>query len=201
MGWIFSFGFAIIYTSNSLEKTLIIGFSGPKGCGKDKAFEIIKRNYPDLKVKKIAFADPIRKKLFEIFNLNENSYDNLKRSENVTILGSTAVISRVDGREIVRGIGMLMRSYDEDQFVNYVRKEVLTNTDTIYICTDVRFENEVEMFKEMGCPIALIKREGYHYDNHVSERQISHYDELIVNDSLEKFEKRVIEFFEKTISI
>ena len=175
---------------------MLVGFGGPKGCGKDKAFEIIRKRFHFLKIKKIAFADPIRNQLYDIFKLNDNSYDNLKRSTDVTILGTNAIITRVNGRDIVRGIGMLMRSYDEDQFVNYVRKEVEANPDTIFICTDVRFENEVEMFKQMGCPIALIRREGYQYDNHVSEQEISDYDRIIINDSLSNYEKQVIEFFE-----
>ena len=177
---------------------MIVGFSGAKGSGKDLAYRILKEKYSHLNIEKIAFADPIRLKLFEIFNLNNNTYDILKRSL-INISNEYGTITTVGGRDIVRGIGMLMRSYDENQFVKYVYDKVIANTDIIYICTDVRFQNEVEMFEKLGAKIALIQREGFDYDNHPSERLISKYDKLIVNDNIDNFKKQVVDFFEECL--
>ena len=85
------------------------------------------------------------------------------------------------GRDIVRGIGMLMRNYDEQQFNHYVENEIVSHPDINYVITDVRFENEAQLIKSLGGILIEISREGVEYDHHITESGKLHGDILIAN--------------------
>lgn len=178
---------------------MIIGFSGPKGCGKDLAYQIIKEQFPDKKIEKIAFADPIKQFLCSLLNIDINTYDKLKRVQSLSLVDQDCneTLTIIPGRQLVREIGMMMRNYDDQQFNRYVYQQVASNPDTVYVCTDVRFENEVELIQDIcGGTIVLIERDGYNYDNHVTEQQISRFDYKIKNTTLEQYQKDVRAIFE-----
>ena len=96
----------------------IIALTGPKGSGKDTVGQMIKDTYPQYDPETIAFADPVKKQIQHIFNLdgtNNGEYDRFKRSvinvegqSNYGILNTTW--KYVQARHVVREIGMLMRS-------------------------------------------------------------------------------------------
>ena len=177
---------------------MIIGFSGPKGCGKDLAYQIIKEQFPDKKIEKIAFADPIKQFLCSLLNIDIDTYDKLKRVQKLSLVDqdTNQTLTTIPGRQLVREIGMMMRDYDEEQFNRYVYQQVASNPDTIYVCTDVRFENEVNLIMDIcNGTIVLIEREGYNYDNHVTEQKISRYTYKIKNDTLEQYRHDVCEVF------
>jgi hypothetical protein len=149
----------------------IIGINGLKGSGKDTLFNFI--NDIDPSFRKIAFADPIKRVIVNMFNLSdEEAYDQFKRTD----------FGFVSGRHIVREIGMLMKSYDHDQFVNYVRDDLLHNQhDTII--TDVRFQHEEEFIKSIpGSVLVKIVRHAS-TDRHITERDRpnANYDFIIEN--------------------
>lgn len=181
---------------------MIIGFSGPKGCGKDLAYQIIKQNRPNVKIEKIAFADPIKQFLSFLLNIDLETYDKLKRVNNLSLVDSDTneTLTTIPGRQLVREIGMKMRDYDEEQFNRYVFEQVINNPDVVYICTDVRFTNEVELIKHQCYgDIVLIERQGYNYDNHVTETMIEYYDYKIINDDLQSYTERVLTTFDKIV--
>jgi len=177
---------------------LIIGLHAAAGSGKDTFFKTIKEQYPHLDVRKVAYADPIRIKVSEIFNLkNETEYDVFKRSS-VTWQGK-----EIPGREIVRGIGMLMREYDQDQFVQYVDDTINIAPNACWFITDVRFHNELEHKKRREFPLVKIKRSGVSYDGHQSEMEIAdhHCDAIIYNSNIEQYAQdacKTFELFSKT---
>ena len=178
---------------------MIIGFSGPKGCGKDLAYQIIKEQFPDKKIEKIAFADPIKQFLCSLLNIDLETYDRLKRVQSLSLVDQDCneTLTTIPGRQLVREIGMMMRNYDDQQFNRYVYQQVASNPDTVYVCTDVRFENEVELIQDIcGGTIVLIERDGYNYDNHVTEQQISRFDYKIKNTTLEQYQKDIRAIFE-----
>ena len=166
----------------------IVALTGPKGSGKDTVADIICRKFNH--VKRVAFADPIKAVVQHIFLLDEidnYEYDRLKRSKLQAYGGDHETTwKNVDGRHVVREIGMLMRGYDDKQFTEYVRKE-LTSVDEkkyIGIVTDLRFDNEYLMLKELGAKIIKINRPSHDYDGHITERGFDDHlvDRIVLND-------------------
>lgn len=167
---------------------MYIALTGPKGSGKDTVARLVQEMYPDYEVKCVAFADPIKKVIQHIFELDENSldqYDLFKRTH-VKYQLPGYLSHAVFGRHVVREIGMLMRSYNDKQFTEYVRKQ-LTSVDQkkyIGIVTDLRFDNEYMMLKDIGAKIIKINRPNHDYDGHITERGFDDHlvDKIILND-------------------
>lgn len=166
---------------------LVIGLCGAKGSGKDQFYWAAKSAFPQLDVRKIAYADPIKDEVCHIFNLkSEIEYDMFKRT---TLKFTMQDYTRreVDGRQAVREIGMLMRKYDSQQFVRYVEDTINANPQALWIITDLRFDNELESIKNNLEGIVIkIKRNGFGYDGHVTETEFAddQCNSIIHNDNL-----------------
>lgn len=178
---------------------MIIGLHGAKGSGKDQFFNILKDHIPN--VKKVAYADPIKQVICDIFDLNnetDEQYDLFKRTD-VRYQLPGYCISWLSGRDIVRSIGLLMRSHDEQQFVDYVESTIEEDPDAIWCITDVRFENEVESISRLGGFLVKIKRPGINYDGHITETEIpdNEVDYIVVNSgTLEDYKQAVMKIFD-----
>ena len=165
---------------------MIIGIAGPKGSGKDTVYKIINDIVPCCHV---AFADPVREANLKILGLKPEDIDIFKRSKVQMIFENRKV--EIDGRHIYREIGMLMRHYDTDQFVNYVLEKIQGAPDKLWIITDVRFENEVKFIREQKGKIILLERDGYNYDNHPSEMGILDFDFKVQNTTIENLKNQI----------
>lgn len=154
--------------------TLVIGVCGAKGSGKDQFYRAAKAAFPQLDVRKIAYADPIKHEVCRIFNLkSETEYDMFKRTSLKFTLSDYSK-HEVDGRQAVREIGMLMRKYDEQQFVHYVEDTIRANPQALWIVTDLRFDNELQSIKQnLDGVVIKIKRDGCHYDGHITETEFA----------------------------
>lgn len=177
----------------------VIALHGAKGSGKDLFFLLAKDLFPDFDLRKIAFADPIKDKVCEIFRLdNESEYDIFKRGVIDKSCGQS-----VEGREIVRGIGMLMRSYNPNQFVEYVSEKIKTSDcNIIWFITDLRFDNEVRYIKQAGGCIIKIKRPTILYDGHPTETQLDDkICDIIIENSgtIEQYKQTVSKIVQQTI--
>lgn len=161
-----------------MEKVKIIAFTGAKGSGKDTVAAIVRRHrvvdYPV--VRQLAFADPIKDKIQFLFGLNTvEEYDRFKRST-VTIDDPTKQTQwkSIKGRHLVREIGMMMRDYDSTQFTRYVENEFSRPINqlqkTLFLVTDLRFDNEYTMLRKNGALIVKVTRPDYEYDGHITER-------------------------------
>lgn len=158
---------------------MIIFLCGPKGSGKDTvAAEFVKLNPP---YQTIAFADPIRDFVMELFQLDTvEEYDEFKRSKVLTTNGKV-----LDRREIVRGIGMKMLSYDQTQFTRYVEDAIADEYDVIV--TDCRMSHEFDLvtnLKESRSDVIVvqIKRTGFEYDGHVTESEPTILMDLVIQN-------------------
>jgi hypothetical protein len=176
--------------------SLVIGLHGAKGSGKDLFYKIVKRAFPLHVVKKTAYADPIKREVCRIFGLaDEDQYDLFKRNDVKYHLPGYMTHS-VHGRQVVREIGMLMRSYDENQFTRYVEEQIATAPNAIWCITDLRFTNELKSIQNnLGGIIIKIQRTGFSYDGHETETELSDdvCDAVIANDGTEKqYEEKVI---------
>jgi hypothetical protein len=168
----------------------IIALTGPKGSGKDTVAELIKELYPDYTVNTMAFADPIKQKIQHIFQLNaetNDEYDRFKRST-IDVFDVDKIMHSIDGRHVVREIGMMMREYDVYQFTNYVWDRLSSGeykANRIDVITDLRFDNEYMMLKQHGAKIVKIMRPNHKHDGHITERGFDDelVDHLLMNDN------------------
>jgi hypothetical protein len=107
----------------------------------------------------------------------------------------------VSGRHVVREIGMLMRYYNSNQFIDYVEDRVNFLTQVNYIVTDLRFDNELEFLKRKNAFIVKVVREQYTpTDLHITERGFddSQCDVVIYNNgSIEELTEKVRVVFDK----
>lgn len=135
----------------------MITFSGRKGHGKNTAADLteeilnIDRTFGD--VRQTAFAGLIRNQVCDMFGVPYKDYDSFKRKQFRSPSGHFVV----EGRDLVREIGMLMRSYDKDQFVDYVQKQILLQAhyglpdgNSAMLVTDVRFDNELCALRDLN---------------------------------------------------
>lgn len=170
-----------------MSKFYVIGLTGKKGAGKDSAAAIVQRMAAaeGHGFAKFAFADPIRREFMSIVGAKtEADYDRIKRSTAWIEADPGGHTSAIQMRDVMRGIGMLMRSYDENQFVEYVRKQILAeyqkhirdrapNGKNTYVCiTDVRFANEVAMLHAdfAATIIHIVNPNDKSADSHVTEQ-------------------------------
>lgn len=170
----------------------VIALTGPKGSGKDTVGELIKQYFntsPVFKAHTIAFADPIKTVVKDLFVFETTKeYDDFKRTTcNFSLpkqLTRDMQLYQVEGRHLVREIGMLMRKYDEKQFTNYVIGEIRYQPNDVWVVTDLRFDNEYLAMKNLGAKIINIKRPNYEYDGHITERGFndSLVDYQLLND-------------------
>lgn len=172
----------------------IIALTGVKGCGKDTTANILATTYG---TKSVAFADPIKHEVMRIFNLKSiEQYDTFKRS---VLMANDVNLDTVPGRQVVREIGMLMRKYDVNQFVDYVDEKINSEPDTIWVVTDLRFDNEIIHLKNLGAKIVKIKRTTIDViDTHITERgfEDNQCDIVIENQTtLQEYEAEVLKLF------
>lgn len=166
---------------------VVIGLHGAKGSGKDQFYKAAKAAFPHLDIRKIAYADPIKHEVCRIFDLHtEEQYDAFKRTAvSYTLPGHLS--HSVHGRQVVREIGMMMRKYDEQQFVRYVETEILKAPQAIWCITDLRFDNELASVRDVLKGIVVkIKRRGFDFDGHITETEIADdfCNSIIYNDNL-----------------
>ncbi len=165
---------------------MIVALTGPKGSGKDTVGRLICEMYPQYNPATIAFADPIKSIVQHIFDLdssNNDQYDLFKRTKlEYTLPGYLS--HAVDARHVVREIGMLMRSYDAQQFNNYVAETIKNEPNRLWVVTDMRFDNEYIMLKKLGAKTVKIIRPSYDYECHITERGFDDHlvDTKLMND-------------------
>jgi Fe-S-cluster formation regulator IscX/YfhJ len=181
----------------------IIALTGPKGSGKDTVGRMITEMYPHLNPKTIAFADPIKTKIYHLFDLNADNneqYDLFKRTK-LTYQLDGHLSHSVEARHVVREIGMIMRGYDTKQFTNYVVDKIKADPNKLWVVTDLRFDEEYIMLKNLGAKVVKILRPSYNYDGHITERGFDDHlvDTMLMNDGDLDYLKIRIEYVMKGI--
>lgn len=151
-----------------MSAKLVIALTGAKGAGKDTVANLMKEMYPQINVSSVAFADPIKTKIMKIFNLRSvEEYDLLKRSD----VHWGEKFTLVPGRHVCREIGMLMRSYSDTQFNDYVADFINKQEGGVVVVTDMRFDNEYTLMRDLGAAIVKVKNERVsEEDMHITER-------------------------------
>ena len=183
----------------------IIGLAGPKGSGKDLACQLIIQSFGD-NWERVAFADPIKNTVANLFHIGRDlnsqlkqqfqtqTLDTIKRLQTVSLIDNNTGqrYGEFTGRDLIRDIGMLMRGYDDTQFNEYVKNKITSNPNVNWIITDVRFENEIELIRQLGGKIIEIDRPGYTYDGHITESGVVKGDYHVLNNgTVESFKQQL----------
>ena len=154
----------------------LIALYGPKRCGKDSFFQIVKEAFPEIKFGRIAFADPIKDHVMEVFNLRSDEEYEIFKESRLTFNPKPGTGIEVSGRHIVRSIGMNMRRITHAQvYWDHVQNTVKASPDVqVWVLTDLRFPDEMGWITNQNLwkttTVCRINREGCNFDGHASEQ-------------------------------
>jgi hypothetical protein len=165
---------------------MIIGLSGYAQSGKDTVANILveKHGYT-----RVAFADPIRKLLYEMDPLIPKGYGegviNYRLQDLVDSYGwDKAKVEFPEVRRLLQELGVGARKLFGDTFwINEALYHVAP--DDKVVVSDVRFENEAQWIQEFKGQIWRVKRMGTSAVNdHVSESDLDGYpvDQIFLNN-------------------
>lgn len=169
-----------------------------------KVFNIPRVNFDDQNLKEIPFEKPIHLNLYqinEILSLFKIDVDVDSWIDLTTRTEGTALISP---RHIAQYIGTdVLRSLDQDIHIKTALSKIVE--EGIYVCSDVRFLNELENVKKAGGFVIGVQRDSVKPDLskvHISESFIeeivSKSDYKIVNNgTLEELQNAVRLILEK----
>jgi tRNA uridine 5-carbamoylmethylation protein Kti12 len=164
---------------------MIIGLTGYAQSGKDTVAQTLVEKY---KYERVAFADAIREILYD---MNPNFRDTLLQQA-VNNHGWDEVKKDPAVRRMLQNLGVGARKVlgDDVWVVAALRK--LDDINQNYVITDVRFENEAVMIKQLKGELWRVKRPGIEaVNNHISEHEMDGYkvDRILHNGgTLEELE-------------
>jgi hypothetical protein len=149
---------------------IIIGLTGPAGCGKDTAAKYLCEKY---NLGWRAFADPLRAALNAMFGWDELNWEDREwRQKPQSILGGQTPRRAIQtlgtewGRDLI----------DPDLWVNLTKIDCEVLRELGYkgmVVSDVRFPNEVEWIREVGTLIHIVRDVKEKTDVHVSENGVA----------------------------
>jgi dephospho-CoA kinase len=171
---------------------MIIGLSGYAQSGKDEIANILVKEYG---YERIAFADSIRDLLGKLTLTLEDGMplEMLVRTHDWEYIKKNYPSTR----KYLQELGFAAREVlGEDIWVISVMRKINTPSRK-YVITDVRFENEAIMIKQLGGQIWRIRRNDVGpINDHISEIALDDYkfDQILKNEgSLEDLKQRVDE--------
>lgn len=100
-------------------------------------------------VKRYAYADQLKKDIFDIYNLPRD-FDMELFGPDGKRLKETYMIGDKTLRQIMIEYGIEKRKNDENYWVNVVYKKILAENPDIAVITDCRFPNEHHFFRDLG---------------------------------------------------
>jgi len=175
----------------------IIGVTGSAGSGKDTVYQILKSEFPQEQVNRLAFADLLKKSAMRALALDDLHADDFKENATVEIRFGNKTVRTLSGREFLQRYGAeAHRDIFGDHFwVDAALYERLPDGATVI--TDVRYNNEAEAITAMGGVIWEVTRDGRRIDevDHSSEQSIDrvHIDAVIENNGTKSdFRKKVL---------
>ena len=167
---------------------MIIGILGKKRSGKDTICKFLVENY---EFHKLAFADPIKDVARELFNLNDEQLNGIKKEEKMKDYNiSPRQFFQVFGTDIMQDAIYNYIPELEDKIpkklfwtINIFNKikHLETTGMTNFCISDVRFVHEVDYILEKGGIIIKVNRNTENDDNHISETEINDIDDSKIN--------------------
>lgn len=128
----------------------IVGICGYARSGKDTLFDSIKRIHPDKDVIRIAFGDGVKMELKELL---------------LEQFGIDAWTEDDDEKKLIRPImvayGKAKRAVDTDYWLTKGIKQIdFCAKNTVFVFTDVRYQNELDELKKLGAKLIYIHKLG-----------------------------------------
>jgi len=172
---------------------MIIGLCGAAGSGKDTTANILKNYLTSVEI--LAFAKPLKDAAKILFNFTEEQLHDPISKEVVDSRWNKSP------REIFQWLGtqVLRNQIDKDFFIKHMEQRINQSDKDTIIITDIRFDNEAELIKNLGGIIIKIIRPNAtttKHNNHETEQGItmSLVDEIILNNhnTLEELSNKVI---------
>lgn len=160
---------------------VVIAFSGKKLSGKSTACEFCSRYFSSMGYTTtiLNFADAVKALVLDYFipaqykllreDLNKDEVKNMK-------------IGKYTVRQMLQMVGTdMMRSIDENCWINVFNKELIRTPADIIFCGDLRFKNELDYFQSLPFKSSTIRlTRVVTTDNHASETDL--------DDSMDKFD-------------
>ena len=173
----------------------LIGLTGRKHSGKDTCLKNLSNCDCEFEIVNYSFALPLKAQLKDLFDLTDDQLNDPILKEEVD--------KRYDKspRELMQWFGTdCMRKQIDDnfwikKFIRFYEKEISnskmgTSKDKVIIVTDVRFNNEATVIRELGGSIVKIQRSDIDTvipsnktNQHISETMAIRYDYLIKNNT------------------
>jgi len=173
-----------------MTKPRIIGLTGRRGSGKDTVGNFLVNNYG---YKRLAYADPLKEVCQCIFGFSHEQVHGSLKEANDPYWGTTPrAIMQFVGTDLFRNqITQVIPNIHNNIWIKVlehkVRQDLAKNPDQLFVITDIRFANELELVKQYNGVIFKIKRNKIRNessDNHASEIEIDnlHTDHEIDNN-------------------
>jgi len=159
-----------------MTQRTIIGLVGFPRSGKDAAADYLVQEHGFTRV---AFGDGVKSLLLATDKSYKDSLEALEASKNNP---------EPNTREKLQNLGEVLRKYDADFWVKTAMEKIKgLPEDAKIVITDIRYQNEFHLVKDMGGEVIGIKRPGYGAVNdHVSEQNtttiLEHADRTVTND-------------------
>ena len=141
---------------------MIIGICGLIGSGKDTIADYLVTEHNFVK---ISFADKLKDAVSEMFDWNRELLDGKTDESRAWREQTDAFWSKELGKEItpryvlqVFGTECMRGGFYDGIWVSLAKKKILDNPNINWVISDVRFENEAKMIKEIGGQVWWVKR-------------------------------------------
>lgn len=140
---------------------MLIGIIGKKESGKDTFGDYLVKNY---QFQKYSFALPLKKVCKELFLLDDTQLVDHTLKETIDIRWN------MTPRQMLQKVGtdLIRNNINEDFWIKHFHFWYKQNKGNIVI-TDCRFQNEVDIIKELGGIIIKLNRKTNGIDQHISE--------------------------------
>jgi hypothetical protein len=183
-----------------MSKWKILGLQGPKGSGKDYAYQVLADISP-VPIKRFAFADELKFELSETFGLDLrllHGTQEAKDTELTRVLWTSPMVNKhAQGREGFMTYRELLQIYGteiarlgrgQDIWIDKLKPKVYDwleeDDENIAIITDVRYANEGEWVRTSGGTNVLIDGNRGLEDAHISEKGCLEHDISIPSKGL-----------------
>jgi len=170
---------------------MIIAIGYKKQVGKDSFYKIVKDAFPALRIQRRAFADAVKFKLWSSL-YEEHGFD-------ISILDNPNTKSLL--RPGMSSYANFIRNFVDKYYWADQVLDDLTDINTIYIITDMRYPEEKNKIENLGgLTINVIRDSTNDGDQDPSEISLDNHQFNYVienNGSYEEYEKNVIELFKK----
>jgi dephospho-CoA kinase len=184
-----------------MEEYKLIGMIGRKRSGKDTFGEYIvnKHGYNN-----VSLAKPLKEACKIIFNLSDEQLDTDKeipdsRWGNITPRKILQLVGTELFRDELNKQSKELNSIGETIWITNFKQWYSKNKDSNVVITDIRFEDEAKMVRDLGGTLINITRNTELQDKHISENEIdnikAHYY-IENNGTLKEFYDKIDELYD-----